>query len=142
MGDVHPELARLATAVADEASRTQWIDACVVFGSAALSRLGPHSDVDVGWVGAGVDVAREAEFRRGLQRRLTRDLHLVDLERAGILLRIAAVREGAVVFQRQPESWTRFAARSIAEWLDFLPLVQRCAAGVRQAILDTGRRDG
>ena len=136
------DLTSILAAVADEASKTPWIDACVVFGSSVLARSGPQSDVDVGWVGDGAGFDDEAEFRRRLQRRLTRDLHLVHLGSAGILLRIAAVRDGVAAFERSPGSWARFAARAMSEWLDFAPFARRCAAGVRRAILNTGRPDG
>lgn len=124
----------IASAAGEVAAATPWLDLLVLFGSAAAGRLRPDSDVDAGWQGDPAP-GGEAALLAALERRLGREVHLVDLRHASELLRIEVVRAGLVVFERAPGRWTSFAAESMSRWADIEPYVRRCAEAVRRRAL-------
>jgi predicted nucleotidyltransferase len=126
--------AGLAAVIGRVAAGTAWVELCVLFGSGARDRLGPESDVDVGWLGAP-PADGEAALRADLERALRREVHLVDLGRAPDLLRVEVARSGVVAFERTPAAWTTFAGAAIARWLDIAPMIRACAEGVRRRAL-------
>jgi len=126
----------IASAAAEVAAGTAWIELLVLFGSAALGRLRPDSDVDVGWLGLPPPGGGEAALLAALERRLRREVHLVDLRLASELLKIEVVRTGLVAFERAQGRWTCFAAESMSRWSDLEPLVRRCAEAVRRRAIE------
>ncbi|MBI5480403.1 MAG: nucleotidyltransferase domain-containing protein [Deltaproteobacteria bacterium] len=126
--------ARLAAVIGPIAAGTVWVEVCVLFGSGARDRLGPESDVDVGWLGTA-PADGEAALRAALERALHREVHLVDLGRAPDLLRVEVARGGVVAFERTPAVWTTFVGDAIARWLDIAPMIRACAEGVRRHAL-------
>ena len=125
----------IASAAGEVAAATPGVQLLVLFGSAASGRLRPESDVDVGWQG-DPPPGGEAALLAALERRLGREVHLVDLRLASELLRIEVVRAGLVAFERAPGRWTTFAAESMSRWADIEPLVRRCAEAVRLRALE------
>jgi len=78
----------------------------------------------------------EAALLAALERRLGREVHLVDLRLASELLRIEVVRTGLVAFERVAGRWTSFAGESMSRWSDLEPFVRRCAEAVRRRALE------
>ena len=126
--------AGLVAVIGQVAAGTAWVELSVLFGSGARDRLGPESDVDVGWLGAA-PADGEVALRAALERALHREVHLVDLGRAPDLLRVEVARSGVVAFERTPAAWTTFAGDAIARWLDIAPMIRACAEGVRRHAL-------
>ncbi|HEY3357798.1 MAG TPA: nucleotidyltransferase domain-containing protein [Polyangia bacterium] len=142
MTTVPTEPAALAAAIGAIAAREAWVQVCVVFGSAAKGRLGPESDVDVGWLGPAPPDG-EARLRAALERAVGREVHLIDLGRAPELLRVEVLRTAVLAYERTPAAWTTFAGDAIARWLDIAPMVRECAEAVRRrALAGAGPRGG
>lgn len=105
----------------------------VIFGSIARGQPSPWSDVDIGVSGC--------EFWEGLRigarigAALGREPHVVDLDTASDALRFRVAREGILLWEAAPGTWTRFRADSAVRYFDVLPIVKRCAEGVRSRLL-------
>jgi predicted nucleotidyltransferase len=97
------------------------VQLAVVFGSAAKGRNLPGSDLDL-----AVRLAPDsAGARRGAAvaagRATGREVDLVALDGAPPLLRFQIARDGRVLVEREPGSWTRFKARAMIDWWDWAP---------------------
>lgn len=128
----------IALAAGEEAAALPRLDLLVLFGSAASGRLRPDSDVDLGWVGSSVAPGDEALLREALERRLGREVHLVDLRLASDLVRVEVIRTGRLAFERTPGAWNTFTAEALSRWFDIEPLVTMCAEAVRARALAGG----
>jgi predicted nucleotidyltransferase len=51
-------------------------------------------------------------------------IDLVDLDRAGALLRFRAARDGVLVFERAPGRYERFLLAAIDTWCDLAPVLE------------------
>jgi predicted nucleotidyltransferase len=89
----------------------------LLHGSRARGDAGAHSDWDFAY---RADTAfDELELRAALVRALgTDDLDLLDLDRAGGLVRYRAARDGKLVIARAPKEYERFALSAVRFWLD------------------------
>lgn len=105
----------------------------VLFGSVARAEPGPDSDADTGICGLGFWEA--LRLGDALGAALGREPHVVDLDTASDLLRVAVAREGFVLHEGEPHAWTCFRAEAIVRWLDLAPIVRLCAEGARQRLL-------
>ncbi len=100
------------------------LDALLLFGSRARGDAHPLSDWDFGYLGSSaLDAA-------GLQVSLVSTLgsdrvDLVDLARAGGLLRFRAAREGQLVFERAPGVTDAFRLEAARFWCDAQPVLER-----------------
>jgi predicted nucleotidyltransferase len=126
----------IASAAGEVAAGTPWVEMLVVFGSAACGRLRADSDIDVGWLGLPPSGEAETALLAALERRLGREVHLVDLRLASDLLRIEVVRTALLAFERAAGRWTSFAGESMSRWSDIEPFVRRCAEAVRRRALE------
>lgn len=126
----------IASAAGDVAAATPWVELLVLFGSAARGRLRPDSDIDVGWLGLPPPGESEAALLAALERRLGREVHLVELRLASDLLRIEVVRTALLAFERVAGRWTSFAGESMSRWSDLEPLVRLCAEAVRRRAVE------
>lgn len=93
-----------------------------VFGSWAIGRVSPGSDVDIaifaskelGWKDL-VSMAMDLEDSLGLK------VDLVYLNKAPLLLAYEVVSKGILILDRDPERRVDFEVRAIREFLDFKP---------------------
>lgn len=125
-------------ALAAIASRFPEVKLVVLFGSVARGQALPTSDADFAVLGSsfwsGLSLGAE------LGRALGREPHVVELETASDLRRMQVVRDGTLIYEREPDVWVRFKAESLVRWLDIAPMVELCAAGVRKRLLAEARR--
>jgi len=125
--------AAVAAAVASEPA----VLAAYLFGSVARGAAGPLSDLDVAVLlrdPAEDDV--EGRVDDALCRRLGTDrVDVISLRTSAVPLRYRVVREGILVFCRDPAARERFTAETVLQYLDFRPLRDRALALVRGAIL-------
>ena len=95
----------------------------VLHGSRARDEAHERSDWDFAYLAD--PPFDDLELRARLARALgTDDVDVVDLARAGGLLRYRAARDGKVLFQREPGEFERFAVSAITFWLDVEPIVR------------------
>jgi predicted nucleotidyltransferase len=105
----------------------------VLYGSRARGDAHAHSDWDFAYEGdAGLDVdALLAE----LVKRLDVDrVDLVDLGRAGALLRYRVARDGELIFERQAGRFGRFRLEAIDTWCDLAPVLEPAYARALDAL--------
>jgi predicted nucleotidyltransferase len=128
--DLQPLLDAIRTALPDVVG--VWL-----FGSHATGRAGPHSDIDLA-VLAPRPLDPVAVFDAGLRLGVLagRDVDLVDLRRASIVLRKEVIANGRLLARSDRSACDRFASDSIAMYVDF--------QHQRRSLLQStpGRRDG
>jgi predicted nucleotidyltransferase len=104
----------------------------VVFGSRARGDATVASDWDIGIVG-DADLDHDA-LLADLVRTLDTDrIDLVDLERAGALVRFRAAWDGVAVFERGPDAFADFWREAVDFWCDAGPLIR---AGYEAVLTD------
>lgn len=108
----------------------------MLFGSAARGTLRADSDVDIGIfpVDLSLPLSEELALQAELTRVCGREVDLVRLDRAPTLVRWQVVRYGRVLMESSPFSASRFAANSIAEYLDFAPAFERASETFRRVL--------
>jgi predicted nucleotidyltransferase len=112
------------------------VAAAYLFGSAAAGALRRDSDVDVAILLAGAPDARaeldlRLELSSALARAAGREVDVVVLDRAPLLLRYMVYRANRPIFERDPVAARLFRVRSLSRWFDFEPVHRRIC---RQAI--------
>ncbi len=98
--------------------------AAFVFGSGACGELRADSDLDVAVVYADEAARRSAEadlltVLGRLALAAGRDVHIVDLEAAGHVLRFQVFRHGRVLFDRDPRRTGRLIERTLIKRFDW-----------------------
>lgn len=99
----------------------------VLFGSAAIGRLRPGSDVDIGVIVDG-PLDQLTPLAVALERATGRRVDLVPLAGAPPLLRFEIARHGNVLLQRHPDEWADFRARAMLDWWDWAPAARKMHA--------------
>ena len=113
-----------------------------LFGSYARDQAGPLSDVDIAVLLAGdPDAKRCFEMRLQLIGGVMDLLHFNDvdviiLNQAPLALRYRVLRDGALLYCRDEQTRITFTARTVSEYLDFKPVIERH----ERAILERARR--
>jgi predicted nucleotidyltransferase len=129
------DVARAAVAEAVKAEPA--VLAAYLFGSVARGATGPLSDLDVAVLlcdPADDDVV--GRLSDALCRRLGTDrVDVISLRRSPVPLCYRVVREGILVFCRDPAARERFTVETVLQYLDFRPLRDRALTLVRGAIL-------
>ncbi len=123
----------LHEALARAAAAAPGLQIFVLHGSRARGGTHEHSD----W-----DFAYEADATfdpDGLLAALADLLHvnridLVDLERAGALLRHRVARDGVVLFERTPGRFVRFWLDAVDTWCDLAPVLEPLYARVLETL--------
>lgn len=114
----------LPARIAPIAARHAGLHLLLLHGSRARSEDHSHSDWDLAYLaGSGFDSAAllaDLTLELGTER-----VDLVNLERAGGLLRYRAARDGTVLYQADPESFERFWRAAVTFWCDAEPLLRR-----------------
>lgn len=109
---------------------------CVyLFGSTAKSKENKFSDVDIAVLfDAGVDrveyTRRCLSITDELSRILDKDIDVVDLNEAASFLKFHIIKEGIKVYERPCRIEHNFEARTIVEYLDFLPIRRKLEAAL------------
>lgn len=102
----------------------------VLFGSAARGDASAASDIDI-----GVLVTQDAEALDDVARALRSvagdRLDLTDISVAPPLLRFEIARDGVLLHEVAPGTWTEFRAHAMIDWWDWAPtarMIHRAAA--------------
>ena len=92
----------------------------VLFGSAAKGRQVARSDLDlaVRLAPDSADTRRTAALAAGWA--IGREIDLVEIDGAPLLLRFQIACDGQVLVEREPGAWTRFKARAMIDWWDWV----------------------
>jgi predicted nucleotidyltransferase len=106
------------------------IDCAYLFGSAARGDAGPMSDVDVGLLFAdGTSPTRRLELAAALaeeaERLIRARVDVTILNDAAPVLRDRVIRDGRLLFARDDRRRAAFEAKSLTEYLDFQPVLER-----------------
>lgn len=97
----------------------------ILFGSRARGNARPDSDADLAVLGDGIDVVSIAA---ALERATGLSVDVVQLDGAPYPLLLEVLRDGVLVFEREPGAYARFVSRALAELETDLPnlrLMQR-----------------
>jgi predicted nucleotidyltransferase len=114
---------RALRAMRDVCRRHPGLRLAVLFGSRARGDATAASDWDLAYLaddrldrdGVLADLVRALESER---------IDLVDLERAGGLVRFRVAREGVVVCESQPDVFARFWQDAVDFWCDAGPVIR------------------
>jgi predicted nucleotidyltransferase len=109
----------------------------VLFGSVARGTPLAWSDADVGVLGG--TWLEQLKLGAALGRCIGREPHVVDLERASEALRQEIARDGLLVREAAPGTWSDYRAQSFVRWFDLAPVRRRCAEGVRRRLREEAR---
>lgn len=101
------------------------VDLAVLFGSVARGAAHASSDVDLGIRWRGTPPSDRDALLAAIERSVGRSLDLTDLDQAPPQLRFEIARDGVVIVERQPGSWSAFRARACIDWWDFAPIARR-----------------
>lgn len=124
--------------LAEIAGRYPSVGLVVLFGSVARGTPLAWSDADVGALGG--TWLEQLTLGAALGRAIGREPHVVDLERAPEALRQEIAREGVLVREAAPGTWSDYRAQSFVRWFDLAPVRRRCAEGVRRRLRAEARR--
>lgn len=114
----HPDAALRTLAAA-----SRGLELLVLHGSRARGSAQAWSDWDFAYE-AGPAFDPDALIA-GLAERLQADrIDLVDLDRAGALLRYRVARDGVVVFERHAGRFERFWLTAVDTWCDLTPVLE------------------
>jgi predicted nucleotidyltransferase len=114
----------------------------LLFGSVAAGTHRDDSDVDIAIFpdDPSLSLGDELSLQTELARICQRPVDLVRIDRAPTIVRWQTVRHGKPLFEAVPFAIARFAADSVADYLDFAPAFERSTEAFRRALLrETGR---
>ena len=116
--------AAIGARIASLAAGRPGLKLLLLHGSRARGKSHPRSDWDLAYL---ADRRFDpATFRADLVLALGTDqIDLVNLERAGGLLRYRAARDGVVLYQASPQAFERFWRAAVTFWCDAEPLLRR-----------------
>lgn len=120
------------------------VAAAYLFGSAAKGGMRKDSDVDVAILTvSGLSSDAEWKLRLDLMGELSsiarREVDVVVLNRASLLLRYSVYRANATIFERDPAGARMFKVWSLSRWFDFEPQHTRyCRLAMRPMIERAG----
>jgi predicted nucleotidyltransferase len=114
------------------AARHPGLDLLVLFGSRARGDAIATSDWDFGYLG---EVDADALLLALVDTLGTDRVDLVDLARAGGLIRYRAARDGRPLVERREGSFERFRLEAITFWCDVEPILR---AGYADVLAELG----
>ncbi len=121
--------------ISEVCRRHPGLQLAVVFGSRARGDATAVSDWDVAYL-ADERLDRDA-LLLDLVRALDSDrIDLVDLARAGGLVRFRVARDGRVVFEAHPDAFARFWREAVDFWCDAGPVIR---AGYEDVLAELSR---
>jgi predicted nucleotidyltransferase len=101
----------------------------VLFGSRARGEATARSDWDLGYLG-DPSLDREALLADVVAALGTEAIDLVDLDRAGGLVRFRAARDAVVTFESSDGTFARFWFDAVSYWCDMGPIIRAGYDGV------------
>jgi predicted nucleotidyltransferase len=109
------------------------LDLLVLFGSRARGDAHAASDWDFAYLGTG---ELDADALVGALTRATGSdaVDIVDLARAGGLLRYRVARDGQVVVEKRPDAFERFWLDAVTFWCDAAPVLGPAYEGVLERL--------
>lgn len=107
----------------------------VLFGSRARGDATDRSDWDIGYL-ADARFDRERFLADLIAALGTEQIDLVDLERAGGLVRFRAARDGIALFEHAPDAFARFWLDAVSFWCDMGPIIR---AGYEDILAELSR---
>ena len=109
------------------------VEAVYAFGSQVDGRARADSDLDLAVLGAApLAPAARIEAQRELSVILGIDVDLVDLHKAGAVLRMEVVTRGRLLFRSAADSVLDFEARVLGEYADLMDATRELHADVRE----------
>lgn len=115
---------RLTAALAQVGVRFPELRLLVLFGSRAAGNARPDSDWDFAYQGgAELDALALAAYLSDTLQ--VDDVDLVDLDRAGGLIRFHVARDGVQLFERLSGNFDRFWFEAVTFWCDAEPVLRR-----------------
>ena len=117
------------------------IVALYCFGSYAHGRVGPLSDVDLAvLLDQNIPPGRYFNKRLRLHSLIARiiktdEVDLVILNSAPLLLVHRVLKGGRLLYEREPAKRIAFEVKAIREYLDFVPVLERCQEATLNRIL-------
>jgi predicted nucleotidyltransferase len=108
-----------------------------LFGSVARGGARVDSDLDVAVLGG--EFWDQLGLGNALATLLGREPHVVDVSAVSDWLRFQVARDGVLVYEASPGSWTEFKARAMVLYWDLAPTIALCAAGVERRLLREAR---
>lgn len=106
------------------------IEVLVVFGSFARGDANAASDIDIAVQGGDIE-----QLRIDLMRQLQTDrVDLIDMRRAPPLLAMAIAKDGRVVFEKTPGSFTAFVSLSFRRYCDTAKLRDQRRAALQDFV--------
>jgi len=127
---------QLNNSIRRECTRYQEILSAYVFGSHAKGEAGSQSDLDIALL---LEKHTEQKFdylgfKVELERALDKDVDLVILNTAGEPIKHQVRRDGAIVFDRDPEKRKHFEIMSRKYYQDFLHLHKIYMQGLKKSL--------
>jgi uncharacterized protein len=111
----------------------------VLFGSAALGRRRPDSDLDVAILtGDPLDIGRARDLIADLARAADADVDLVSIDEAPTLLKWRIAVHGVPIAEAPSGEFVRFQARAASEYLDFAPALAHHGEIFRRRLVEEG----
>ena len=120
--------------VSDDVAATPGLRLLVVFGSRARQDGHEGSDWDFGYIGSAALVP-ESLLAAIVKAVGTDRVDLVDLTRAGALLRFRAASEGQPLYEAKPDEFARYWLDAVSFWCDMAPLIH---AGYESVLAELG----
>ncbi len=106
----------------------------VLFGSVAMDRAGPASDLDVAVLATEpLSAERKSALIARLAELTGRPVDLLDLHTSGVLVTREALTKGRLLFCRDRRAYSELTARMVTDAADFLPYVERLLRERRSA---------
>lgn len=117
-------------------ARYPFIEAAYLFGSHAVDRAGPNSDVDVGVVGPKADFdARKLDILAELVAEGVDRVDLISLDGADPVVRFEAVHPNCLVFARPEFDHGQYFSRALREYFDLEPYLRTQREAYKRRVL-------
>ena len=111
------------------ARRHRGLHVLVLFGSRARGEATARSDWDLGYLGEP-SLDRDALLADLVAAAGTEALDLVDLDRAGGLVRFRAARDAVVLLEAGHGAFARFWFAAVSYWCDMGPIIRAGYEGI------------
>jgi predicted nucleotidyltransferase len=111
------------------ARRHRGLQLLVLFGSRARGEATARSDWDLGYLGEP-SLDRDGLLADLVASAGTEAIDLVDLDRAGGLVRFRAARDAVVLFEAGDGTFARFWFDAVSYWCDMGPIIRAGYEGI------------
>lgn len=107
-----------------------YIASAYLFGSQALGKTGPMSDVDIAVLlrepyPKGRDLIHKMDFLAfKIETVLKKEVDIVEMNRQGLIFQYNVLRTGKLIYDADSEFRIRFTAKAISNYCDFEPTLR------------------